>query len=81
MTQWLVELARAFNPNGLRIAGVVVLGGLLLIVLVDLYLEKTGQAPLGYWVTGWARRYPLYPILLVLIYGMLLAHLYWSTPG
>jgi hypothetical protein len=74
----LVSLTHA-NPDYLKIAALVFIGGVICIILVDLALEIRSDPPLGAGVSQWARRYPPYPIILALVLGMLVAHIFWAT--
>jgi hypothetical protein len=61
------------------LVAVVGLSTLSLLALSDLYLTATKRAPVGEWVTQWARRYPLFAVALTLVAGGLLGHFYFAT--
>ena len=48
--------------------------------LVDIVLEARAATPLGYLLPRWARRYPLYSALLVVLLGALLGHFFLHVP-
>lgn len=58
---------------------VVGLSTLSFLALSDLYLTLTGRAPVGEFVTQWARRYPIFAVALTLVAGGLLGHFYFAT--
>lgn len=81
MNDLLHTLTAGFNPYGLRLVAIVLFGGLVAVVALDFVLELRDQPPVGHLVTRWARRYPYYPAAIALVFGMFIAHIFWSTPG
>lgn len=62
----------------LWVAGVA-LGTLLMLVGADFALTWTRRLPIGSWVAGWARRYPLFALALALVAGGLIGHFFFAT--
>ncbi len=52
---------------------------LLLLVLADIVLTLRNEPPISWWVTQWARRYPVFAIALALVAGGLLGHFFFAT--
>jgi len=66
-----------------RIFWVTAIGlGLLLLLCVgdSILIVRSGQ-PAGRWVEAWARRFPVLAFFLAMVFGLLIGHFYWSTPG
>ena len=60
---------------------ITIIVGLLTLVLfylavVDIYFEWHGQRPIGERIQTWSRRYPLFSVALVALFGALLAHFF-----
>lgn len=69
-----------FPNGGVLAVGLVGFGMLLLTAVFDWRLVGRDGQPVGRWVQAWARRFPVFALLLAAILGMLLGHFYWSTP-
>lgn len=63
--------------TGMAVAGFVFIALMLSVLGIDLVLEYRRERPLGAWVAGWAKRYPLFAAGLALVFGALTGHLFW----
>jgi hypothetical protein len=69
------------HPNfGVLLVVLVGLGLVLGLVVADMFFVRTYRQPIGRWVQAWSRRYPVLAFLLAAVLGLLIGHLYWSTP-
>jgi hypothetical protein len=71
LTQTPTEVIEAVTAVGM--------GTLLFIAGADLWLTWKGKAPLGYWISDWARRWPAFALSLVAVTGALVGHFFWAT--
>lgn len=63
---------------GMRALVLVVFAILLLLAAFDLYWEVRRCHSLGHRFQAWARRYPLYSLVLLLLFGALVSHFFWQ---
>lgn len=64
--------------TGTRLLVLVVFSVLLLLAAFDLYWEVRRQHSLGYRFQRWGRRYPLYSLGLLVLFGAMLSHFFWQ---
>jgi hypothetical protein len=70
------------HPNfGVLLVVLVGLGLVLSLVVTDIFFILTYRQPIGRWVQAWSRKYPVLAFLIAAVLGILLGHLYWSTPA
>jgi Zn-dependent protease len=62
------------------IVAVGALGLLVGLAVGDSIFILTFRQPIGRWVEAWSRRFPILAFLLAAVFGLLVGHLYWSTP-
>lgn len=70
MTPWI-------RP-AIMIIALAVIVVLLVLTLVDVYLEVRHQRTIGQRIQRWARRYVILSTGIVLVLGALLAHFFWQ---
>jgi len=64
--------------TGTRLLVLVVFGMLLGLAAFDLYWELRKRHSLGHRLRSWSRRYPLYSLALLALFGALVSHFFWQ---
>jgi hypothetical protein len=65
--------------EGIRWVVIAITAGFCLAAITDIYFEIRRWRSVSTRLQGWARRYPLYSGLLIVLFGVLLAHLFLNT--
>jgi hypothetical protein len=65
--------------EGIRWVVIAITAGFCLVALTDLYFQLRRWRSVSTRLQGWARHYPLYSGLLILLLGALLAHFFLNS--
>jgi hypothetical protein len=65
--------------EGIRWVVIALTAGFCLAAATDIYFQLRRWRSISTRLQGWARRYPLYSGVLILIFGALLAHFFLTA--
>jgi hypothetical protein len=65
--------------EGIRWVVIAITAGFCLAAITDIYFQIRRWRSVSTRLQGWARRYPLYSGLLIVLFGVLLAHFFLNT--